>query len=226
MVEVAYLAKRAKLSIRETLAQLQAAGVDSLPGGGAEIFADRIRHIICDHKIDGDQWLETAQLAHQIRLKPDASMLYGHCGNDEDRVDHLLKLRALQDETGGFQTFIPLAFHPDNTPLQHLPKTTGILDMKQIAVSRLVLDNFPHIKSYWQMVTPKMAQISLRFGADDIDGTVVEEKIYHDAGATTPQGLRRHDLIRLIKEAGREPIERDTLYRQVTRTETTVTVAV
>src|ERR1700748_2991792 len=226
MVEVAYLAKRAKLSIRETLQQLKASGVDSLPGGGAEIFADRIRHIICDHKIDGDQWLETARLAHQIGLKSNATMLYGHVENDEDRVDHLMKLRALQDETGGFQTFIPLAFHPKNTALQHLPKTTGMLDIKQIAVSRLLLDNFPHVKAYWQMMSPKIAQIALRFGADDIDGTVIEEKIYHDAGATTPQGMQRKDLVRLIREAGREPVERDTLYRLVTRTETSVTVAV
>ena len=226
MVEVAYLSKRAKLSIRETLVQLKASGVDSLPGGGAEIFADRVRHIICDHKIDGGEWLETAKLAHQIGLKSNATMLYGHVENDEDRVDHLMKLRALQDETGGFQTFIPLAFHPENTALQHLPKTTGMLDMKQIAISRLVLDNFPHIKSYWQMVTSKMAQISLRFGADDMDGTVIEEKIYHDAGATTPQGMRREELQRLIRAAGREPIERDTLYHAVTRTETSVTVAV
>jgi aminodeoxyfutalosine synthase len=226
MVEIAYLAKRAKLSIKETLVELKAAGVDSLPGGGAEIFADRVRHIICDHKIDGEHWLQTAKLAHQLGLKSNATMLYGHVENDEDRVDHLLKLRALQDETGGFQTFIPLAFHPDNTALQHLPKTSGMLDIQQIAVSRLVLDNFPHIKAYWQMLTPKIAQISLRFGADDIDGTVVEEKIYHDAGATTPQGMRRQELIRLIREAGREPVERDTLYRPVTRTETSVTVAV
>src|SRR6201982_806182 len=226
MVEAAYLAKRARLSIRETLEQLKASGVNSLPGGGAEIFADRIRHIICDHKIDGDQWLETAKLAHQIGLKSNATMLYGHVENDEDRVDHLLKLRELQDETHGFQTFIPLAFHPDNTPLQHLPKTTGMLDIKQIAVSRLVLDNFPHIKAYWQMMTAKIAQIALRFGADDIDGTVIEEKIYHDAGATTPQGMRREELERLIRAAGRLPIERDTLYRPVTRTETSVTVAV
>ena len=226
MVEVAYLARRAKLSIRETLEQLKASGVDSLPGGGAEIFADRVRHIICDHKIDGDQWLETAKMAHQLGLKSNATMLYGHVENDEDRVDHLMKLRALQDETGGFQTFIPLAFHPDNTLLQHLPKTTGMLDIKQIAVSRLVLDNFPHIKSYWQMMTAKIAQISLRFGADDMDGTVIEEKIYHDAGATTPQGMCRQELERLIRAAGREPIERDTLYRPVTRTETSVTVAV
>jgi len=226
MVEVAYLAKRAKLSIREPLEQLKAAGVDSLPGGGAEIFADRIRHIICDHKIDGAQWLETARTAHEIGLRSNATMLYGHVENDEDRVDHLVKLRTLQDETGGFQTFIPLAFHPDNTPLQHLPKTTGILDIRQIAVSRLVLDNFPHIKAYWQMMTPRIAQIALRFGADDIDGTVIEEKIYHDAGATTPQGMRRQDLTRLIREAGRVPVERDTLYHPVIRTETSVTVAV
>jgi len=226
MVEVAYLARRAKLSTAETLQQLKNAGVDSLPGGGAEIFADRVRHIICDHKIDGDQWLETAKLAHRIGLKSNATMLYGHVENDEDRVDHLLKLRELQDQTGGFQTFIPLAFHPDNTPLQHLPKTTGMMDIRQIAVSRLVLDNFPHIKSYWQMMTSKIAQISLRFGADDMDGTVIEEKIYHDAGATTPQGMRREELMRLIREAGREPVERDTLYRHVTRTETSVTVAV
>jgi aminodeoxyfutalosine synthase len=226
MVEVAFLAKRAKLSIAETLERMKAAGVDSCPGGGAEIFADRVRHIICDHKIDGSEWLETARLAHKAGLKSNATMLYGHIENDEDRVDHLVKLREVQDETGGFQTFIPLSFHPDHTALSHLPKSTGMQDIKQIAVSRLMLDNFPHIKSYWQMVTPKMAQISLRFGADDIDGTVVEEKIYHDAGATTPQGLRRRDLERLITEAGRVPFERDTLYRPVTRSEDSFTVAV
>ena len=226
MVEVAYLAKRAKLSIPETLERLKTAGVDSLPGGGAEIFADRVRSIICDHKINGAEWLETARSAHRIGLRSNATMLYGHIENDEDRVDHLLKLRALQDETCGFQTFIPLAFHPENTPLRHLGKTTGMSDIKQIAISRLVLDNFAHIKAYWQMLTPKIAQISLRFGADDIDGTVVEEKIYHDAGATTPQGLRRQELVRLIREAGRQPLERDTLYHPVTRTETSVTVAV
>ncbi|HLH33942.1 MAG TPA: aminofutalosine synthase MqnE [Alloacidobacterium sp.] len=226
MVEVAFFARRAKLSIRETLERLRDAGVDSLPGGGAEIFADRVRHIICDHKIDGDEWLDTARTAHQLGLKSNATMLYGHIENDEDRVDHLLKLRGVQDETHGFQTFIPLAFHPDNTPLEHLPKTTGLTDIKQIAVSRLLLDNFPHIKAYWQMMTPKIAQIALRFGADDIDGTVIEEKIYHDAGATTPQGMRRRDLERLIREAGREPFERDTMYRTVTRTEDTFTVAI
>jgi aminodeoxyfutalosine synthase len=226
MVEIAFFAKLYKMTIRDVLVKLKEAGVDSMPGGGAEIFSERVRAIICDHKIDGSEWLDTARLAHEVGLKSNATMLYGHIENNEDRVDHLLKLRALQDETGGFQTFIALAFHPENTPLAHLPVTTGMQDLKQIAVARLVLDNFPHIKAYWQMLTPKIAQIALRFGADDIDGTVVEEKIYHDAGATTPQGLRRQDLIRLIKEAGREPVERDTLYRPVTRTETTVTVTV
>jgi aminodeoxyfutalosine synthase len=226
MVEVAFFAKLYKMTIEQTLLRLKAAGVDSLPGGGAEIFADRVRHIICDHKIDGGEWLETARTAHRIGLRSNATMLYGHVENDEDRVDHMLRLRALQDETGGFQTFIPLAFHPGNTALAHIPKTTGIMDLKQIAVGRLLLDNFAHIKSYWQMVSPQMAQISLRFGADDIDGTVIEEKIYHDAGATTPQGLRRADLVRLITEAGRVPFERDTLYRAVTRSEDTFTVAV
>jgi aminodeoxyfutalosine synthase len=225
MVEVSFLAKRAKLSIRETLQKMKDAGVDSMPGGGAEIFADRIRHIICDHKIDGGEWLETAKLAHQMGFKSNATMLYGHVESDEDRVDHLLRLRAVQDETSGFQTFIPLSFHPDNTALAHIPKSSGMLDIRQIAVGRLLLDNFPHIKSYWQMVTPKMAQVSLRFGADDIDGTVIEEKIYHDAGATTPQGMRRADLVRLITEAGRIPFERDTLYRAVTRSEDTFTVS-
>jgi len=226
MVEIAFLARRAKLSIPETLEKLKDAGVDSMPGGGAEIFADRVRHIICDHKIDGQEWLDTARMVHEAGLKSNATMLYGHIENDEDRVDHLLKLRALQDDTHGFQTFIPLAFHPDHTALEHLPKTTGLTDIRQIAVGRLLLDNFPHIKAYWQMMTAKIAQISLRFGADDIDGTVIEEKIYHDAGATTPQGMRRQDLMRLITEAGRVPVERDTLYRSVMRTEDTFTVAV
>jgi aminodeoxyfutalosine synthase len=226
MVEVAYLARRAKLTIAETLIKMKDAGVDSMPGGGAEIFSDRIRHIICDHKIDGDEWLETARTAHKLGLRSNATMLYGHVENEEDRVDHMLRLRAVQDDTGGFQTFIPLAFHPANTALDHLPTTTGLTDIRQIAVSRLLLDNFAHIKAYWQMMTAKIAQISLRFGADDIDGTVVEEKIYHDAGATTPQGMRRSELIRLIREAGREPVERDTLYRNVVRHEETFTVAV
>jgi aminodeoxyfutalosine synthase len=226
MVEIGYLAQRTRISVREVLERLRDAGMDSLPGGGAEIFCDRVRRIICDHKITGEEWLETARTAHRLGLHSNCTMLYGHIETEEDRADHLVKLRALQDETQGFVTFIPLAFHPDNTPLEHIPKTTGFLDIKSIAVARLMLDNIPHIKAYWIMMTPAIAQIALRFGADDIDGTVVEEKIYHDAGATTSQSLRRGDLLRLIRKAGREPVERDTLYRPVQRTETTFTVLV
>jgi aminodeoxyfutalosine synthase len=226
MVEIGYLAQRTRISVREVLERLRDAGMDSLPGGGAEIFCDRVRRIICDHKITGEEWLETARTAHRLGLHSNCTMLYGHIETEEDRADHLVKLRALQDETQGFVTFIPLAFHPDNTPLGHIPKTTGFLDIKSIAVARLMLDNIPHIKAYWIMMTPAIAQIALRFGADDIDGTVVEEKIYHDAGATTSQSLRRGDLLRLIRKAGREPVERDTLYRPVQRTETTFTVLV
>jgi aminodeoxyfutalosine synthase len=226
MVEIAYLARRTKISIRETLERLIAAGVDSLPGGGAEIFSERVRRIICDHKIDGTEWLDVARLAHQLGLKSNCTMLYGHIETEEDRVDHLVKLRGLQDETGGLQTYIPLAFHPDNTPLEHIATTTGFADLKNIAVARLMLDNVPHIKAYWVMMTPRIAQIAQRFGADDLDGTVVEEKIYHDAGATTSQSLRRGELLRLIRLAGREPVERDTLYRPVQRTETAFAILV
>ncbi|HFB97886.1 MAG TPA: aminofutalosine synthase MqnE [Bryobacterales bacterium] len=226
MVEVAYLAKRTGCSVREALQRLKDAGLDSMPGGGAEIFNERVRRIICDHKIDGAQWLDVAREAHRLGIKSNCTMLYGHLENEEDRVDHLLRLRALQDETGGFVAFIPLAFHPENTPLQHLPPTTGFADLKNIAVARLLLDNVPHIKAYWVMMTPRIAQLAQRFGADDIDGTVVEEKIYHDAGATTRQALRREELLALIRKAGREPVERDTLYRPVKRTESTFTVVV
>ena len=221
MVEIAYFAKRFKLSFEEVLHRLKDAGMDSMPGGGAEIFSERVRRIICDHKIDGSEWLDVARLAHKMGLKSNCTMLYGHIENEEDRVDHLIRLRELQDETGGFVTYIPLAFHPDNTPLEHVPRTTGFLDLKNIAIARLMLDNIPHIKAYWVMMTPKIAQIAQRFGADDIDGTVVEERIYHDAGAETSQGLRRNELLRLIREAGREPVERDTTYRRVERNDET-----
>ncbi len=217
MVEVGYFARISKLSIHDTLVALKDAGVDSLPGGGAEIFNPRVRKIICDHKVSGQQWLNIARAAHQIGLRSNATMLYGHIENDEERVEHLLALRNLQDQTGGFVAFIPLAFHPENTGLTHLPKPTGFADLKTIAISRLLLDNFDHIKAYWIMLTPRVAQIALRFGADDIDGTVVEEKIYHDAGATTAQFTSRAQLERLIREAGRVPVERDTLYRPIDR---------
>jgi aminodeoxyfutalosine synthase len=217
MVEIAYFARRFKVPVEEVLRRFRDAGMDSMPGGGAEIFSERVRRIICDHKIDGGEWLEVARLAHRMGIKSNCTMLYGHLENEEDRVDHLLKLRAVQDETNGFVTYIPLAFHPDNTPLHHIPKTTGFADLKNIAAARLLLDNIPHIKAYWVMLTPRIAQIAQRFGADDIDGTVVEEKIYHDAGAETSQGMRRGELLRLIRAAGREPVERDTAYNRVER---------
>ncbi|MSV35884.1 MAG: aminofutalosine synthase MqnE [Bryobacterales bacterium] len=219
MVEIGYFAQRTKLSHREVLERLKGAGMDSMPGGGAEIFSERVRRIICDHKISGDQWIDVARIAHKLGIHSNCTMLYGHIETEADRVDHLLKLRGLQDETRGFQTFIPLAFHPDNTAMEHVGKTTGFNDIREIAVSRLMLDNIPHIKAYWVMMTPQIAQIALRFGADDLDGTVVEEKIYRDAGGATSGSLRRGDLLRLIQEAGREPVERDTLYRAVERKE-------
>jgi aminodeoxyfutalosine synthase len=190
-----------------------------MPGGGAEIFSERVRRIICDHKISGDQWIDVARIAHKLGIHSNCTMLYGHIETEEDRVDHLLRLRDLQDETQGFQTFIPLAFHPDHTALEHIGKTTGFADIREIAVSRLMLDNIPHIKAYWVMMTPPVAQIALRFGADDLDGTVVEEKIYKDAGGSSGQSLRRGEMLRLIHEAGREPVERDTLYHPVERKE-------
>lgn len=217
MVEVGYFARIAKLSIKETLQKMKDAGVDSLPGGGAEIFHPRVRKLICDHKVSGQMWLSIARQAHELGLHSNATMLYGHVETEEERVDHLLKLRELQDQTHGFVTFIPLAFHPDNTALAHIPKPTGYDDLRNIAVSRLLLDNFAHIKAYWIMLSPAIAQIALRFGANDLDGTVVEEKIYHDAGAVTSEFTSRADLERLIRAAGRVPVERDTLYNPVDR---------
>ncbi len=219
MVEIGYFAQREKISSREVLERLKEAGLDSMPGGGAEIFNHRVRRIICDHKLTGDEWIETARLAHQMGLHSNCTMLYGHIETEEDRVHHLLQLRALQDDTKGFQTFIPLAFHPENTEMEHVPVTGGMDDIREIAVSRLMLDNIPHIKAYWVMMTPAIAQIAQRFGADDLDGTLIEERIYHDAGAKTERGMRRKDLMRLIREAGREPVERDTMYRPVDRKE-------
>ena len=219
MVEVGFYSRISKLSIRDTLLAMKEAGVDSLPGGGAEIFAPRVRKIICDHKVSGQMWLKIARTAHEVGLRSNATMLYGHIETHEERVSHLLDLRELQDETHGFVTFIPLQFHPDNTGLSHVPKPTAFDDLKTIAVSRLLLDNFDHIKAYWIMLTPRVAQVALRFGANDLDGTVVEEKIYHDAGASTPQGLTHADLERLIRAAGRVPVERDTLYRRVDRSQ-------
>jgi aminodeoxyfutalosine synthase len=217
MVEVHYFSRIAKLSIEEVLHKMKEAGVDSCPGGGAEIFHPRVRKIICDHKTSGQMWLSTAKKAHEAGLRSNATMLYGHVETEEERVDHLIKLRELQDETHGFVTFIPLAFHPDNTALAHIPKPTGYDDLRNIAVARLLLDNFDHIKAYWIMLSPSMAQIAQRFGANDLDGTVAEEKIYHDAGAKTSEFTPHAELERLIRAAGRVPVERDTQYRPVDR---------
>jgi len=225
MVEVGFYSRISKLSVRDTLLAMKDAGVDSLPGGGAEIFNPRVRKVICDHKTSGRMWLDIARTAHEVGLRSNATMLYGHIETPEERVEHLLLLRELQDRTKGFQTFIPLAFHPDNTALDYLPKPTGFDDLKTIAISRLLLDNFDHIKAYWIMLTPQIAQIALRFGADDLDGTVIEEKIYHDAGATTPQHMTRAGLERLIRAAGRVPFERDTMYNRVDRSQMPLPVA-
>ena len=202
---------------RELLAEFRDAGLGSLPGGGAEILHPEVRDQICEHKAGPEAWIRIHREAHRLGLRSNATMLYGHIEKPWHRIDHLIRLRELQDETGGFQTFIPLAFHPDNTKLSHLSKPSVLLDLRTMAVSRLMLDNFPHIKAYWIMLGIPTAQISLSYGADDIDGTVVHEKIYHDAGSDSPQELTVAQLRRLIEEAGRVPVERDTLYHRVER---------
>lgn len=214
-VEIAHLAGLAQKSVQAALQDLIDAGLGSIPGGGAEVFSPRIRKLTCEKKLSGDGWLEVARTAHSMGLRSNATMLYGHIETVEERVEHLEKLRALQDETGGFLTFIPLAFHPKNTELADLSRTSGFEDLKNIAVARCFLDNFPHIKAYWVMIGPKLAQIALSFGADDVDGTVKEEIITHMAGADTEQAMARNELVRLIREAGRDPIERDTLYNVI-----------
>src|SRR5437764_6371452 len=203
--------------VRDLLAEFKEAGLGSLPGGGAEIFHPEVRDRICEHKADADAWIRTHRDAHRLGLRSNATMLYGHIEEPRHRIDHLIRLRELQDETGGFQTFIPLAFHPDNTKLEHIPKAGGVMDLRMMAIARLMLDNFAHIKAYWVMLGIKTAQVALSFGADDLDGTVVHEKIYHDAGSDSPQELSVEQIERLILEAGREPIERDTLYRRIVR---------
>jgi aminodeoxyfutalosine synthase len=217
----------ARLTGRATcdiLAEFKDAGLGSLPGGGAEIFHAEVRDKICEHKADADAWIRIHREAHQLGLRSNATMLYGHIEQTRHRIDHLIRLRELQDETGGFQTFIPLAFHPDNTKLGHdhqIKKPSILMDLRTMAVARLMLDNFPHIKAYWIMLGIPTAQLALGYGADDIDGTVVHEKIYHDAGSDAPQELTVAELRRLIEEAGRVPVERDTLYHEVVRTEGT-----
>ncbi len=216
-VELNWFEFLTKKSTREVLEALQEAGLGSLPGGGAEIFHPEVRDQICEHKADSRNWIEIHRVAHQMGIKSNCTMLYGHIEKPFHRIDHLIRLRGLQDETGGFQTFIPLAFHPENTGLSHIKKPTAMMDLRTMAISRLMLDNVPHIKAYWIMLGIGTAQTALSYGADDLDGTVRHELIYHDAGATTPQLLSVQRLEELIRETGREPIERDTIYRRVNR---------
>jgi aminodeoxyfutalosine synthase len=213
-VEVDYFARITGLPLHEVIGQLRDAGLGSLPGGGAEIFAPEVRNRICPEKISGDRWIEVMEAVHAAGLRSNATMLYGHVETLESRVDHMRRLRELQDRTGGFQSFIPLAFHPKNTEIAK-GYTTGLSDLLALAVARLYLDNFRHIKSFWIMVGPKLAQISLHFGVDDIDGTVVEEKITHAAGAMAGQEMSVAELVAMIRQAGRSPVERDTLYNVV-----------
>jgi aminodeoxyfutalosine synthase len=214
-VEIAHLAEISGLGTAGVLKDLKRAGLGSIPGGGAEVFSPRIRELTCEKKLSGSGWIEVAKTAHRLELHTNATMLYGHIESIEERVEHLDMLRRAQDESGGFLAFIPLAFHPKNTELSKLARTSGIDDLKNIAVARCFLDNFPHIKAYWVMIGQKLSQIALSFGADDVDGTVKEEIITHMAGAETEQAMSREQLLRLIKEAGRIPIERDTLYNVI-----------
>jgi aminodeoxyfutalosine synthase len=217
LVEVDYYAKRERKTPAEILSALRDAGMGSLPGGGAEILGEELRKKICPNKISGARWLDLARTAHQMGIRSNCTMLYGHVESLEDRVDHILRLRALQDETGGFMCFIPLQFNKEHTPYEHLPEVPGEDNLRTLAASRLLFDNIDHIKVYWIMVGLKIAQAALWYGADDIDGTVVEERITHDAGAQTPTGVGLDTLLHLIRRAGRMPVERDSLYntRQV-----------
>ncbi len=214
-VEIDYFSKLSGLSLKETLTVLKEAGLESMPGGGAEILNGRVRNKICPEKINGQRWLKVMETAHKVGIRTNATMLYGHVEKYKDRVDHMMKLRELQDKTGGFQAFIPLAFHPKNTNIEGAQYTSGIDDLKTIAISRLVLDNFSHIKAYWIMLGAKIAQLALMFGADDLDGTIVEEKITKSAGALSGSAMTKRELVNLIEKAGKVPVERDSFYNPV-----------
>ena len=214
-VEIAYFADLYGKTDEQVLRELIDAGLDSLPGGGAEIFAERVRRKICHDKCGTDRYLDIHRTAHRLHLRTNVTMLYGHIETMEERVDHMLRARALQDETDGFQAFIPLAFHPDNNQMRKLPAPSATDTLKVHAVSRLMLDNIPHIKAFWIATGVGVAQQALWFGVDDLDGTVQEEKIYHMAGAPTPEGMTTAELTRLVRAAGREPLERDTFYNIV-----------
>jgi aminodeoxyfutalosine synthase len=214
-VEIAFFADLYTMTDEQVLRELMAAGLDSLPGGGAEIFAERVRQKICHDKCGADRYLDIHRIAHRLGMRSNVTMLYGHIETAEERVDHMLRARALQDETGGFQAFIPLAFHPDNNQMRKLPAPSAADTLRVHAVARLVLDNIAHIKAFWIATGVEVAQTALWFGADDLDGTVQEEKIYHMAGSRTPESMTTREIERLIRAAGREPIERDTLYNVV-----------
>jgi aminodeoxyfutalosine synthase len=217
MVEIDWIARVAKKDVVAVIKELAAAGMDSCPGGGAEIFEKRVRDVICREKISGERWLDLARLCHENGVKTNVTMLYGSVETVEDRVDHLVRIRDLQDVTGGFLGFIPLAFHPEETQLPDLPAATGLMDLKVIAVARLMLDNVDHVKAYWIQIGEKLAPVALHFGADDLVGTVTEETITHAAGAKTESGLSRAEMERMIRGAGREPFERDAYYERVVR---------
>lgn len=212
-VEVDYFSRISNLPVEEVISELKRLGLDSTPGGGAEILCAEVRDKICPEKISGERWLEVTEKIHAGGLRSNATMLYGHVESYADRVDHMAKLRALQDKTGGFQSFIPLAFQPENTNIPNAKGPSGIDSLKTLAISRIYLDNFQHIKAYWIMLGLKLAQVALAFGVNDLDGTVVEEKIGHDAGADSPQQLDKQEILRQIRNAGKIPVERDTLYQ-------------
>ncbi len=214
-VEIAFFADLYTMSDEQVLVALMDAGLASLPGGGAEVFAERVRQKICHDKADADRWLSIHRTAHRLGMKSNVTMLYGHIETNEERVDHMLRARALQDETGGFQAFIPLAFHPDNNQMRKLPAPSGSDTLRVHAVSRLMLDNIPHVKAFWIASGVELAQTALWFGVDDLDGTVQEEKIYHMAGSNTPEALSTSAIERIIRSAGRVPVERDTFYNVV-----------
>jgi aminodeoxyfutalosine synthase len=220
-VEIAHLARIEKTSVEAVLTRLRAAGLDSMPGGGAEVFSLNVRQTIAKRKLAANEYLDVHRKAHGMGIPTNCTMLYGHVETYQDRVEHLTMLRELQDETGGFLTYIPLAYHPDNNELgEELGRTgtatSGFDDLKNLAIGRLYLDNFQHIKTHWIMNTAKVSQVALHFGVDDLEGTVVRERIYHEAGAHTPEGMTFHEIIRLIKDAGKRPVERDALYNEIT----------
>jgi aminodeoxyfutalosine synthase len=214
-VEIDYLSNLAGLCVEDTIQKLKDAGLEMMPGGGAEVLNSRIHDALFPRKIDHTRWLEIVRAVHKAGIKTNATLLYGHIETIEERVDHLITLRELQDETGGFSAFIPLAFHSENTQLSHIPPTTAMDDLKNVAAARLLLDNFDHIKAYWVMIGEKLAQVALNFGADDLDGTIIEERITHTAGATSALGLTKEQMEHMILQAGFEPVERDSFYHPI-----------